>query len=42
MEERVSALIGPSTNWWNYSLIKEVFMEEEATTICSIAIYSGR
>jgi ribonuclease HI len=41
-EARVSTLINTDTNWWNIPLIREVFNREEADTICSLALCSGR
>jgi hypothetical protein len=41
-EARVSSLINTDTNWWNIPLIQEMFNREEADTICSLALCSGR
>jgi hypothetical protein len=37
-DAKVRALIDDSTKWWNYELIKEVFPEDEARRICSMAL----
>ena len=37
---KVSALIDDTTHWWNYELIREIFPEEEAKRIYSMAISS--
>ena len=37
-DARVSDLIDDDTNWWKTNLVKEIFMEEEAAKICSLAI----
>jgi hypothetical protein len=34
----VSELIGQHTKWWNFSLIQELFTEEEVEKICGLAI----
>jgi hypothetical protein len=41
-EAKVSALVDASMMWWNISLIKRIFNEEEATKICSMAICPQR
>jgi hypothetical protein len=40
-EAKVWELIDQDTNWWNISLIKEIFMEEEVEMICGLAICPG-
>jgi hypothetical protein len=37
---KVKALIDDSTKWWNYDLIREVFLEDEAKWICNMVISS--
>ena len=37
-EAKVCDLIDPDTNWWNISLIKEIFIKEEMEMICGMAI----
>jgi hypothetical protein len=37
-EAKVCDLIDSDTNWWNISLIKEIFREEEMELICGVAI----
>ena len=37
-DAKVRVLIDDSTKWWNYELIREVFPEDEAQRICSMAL----
>jgi hypothetical protein len=37
----VSYLIDSQTQWWNYSLIHDLFIEEEAMRVCNLAISPG-
>jgi hypothetical protein len=37
-DAKVSELLDRNTNWWNYSLVHEVFSVEEAELICSIPV----
>jgi hypothetical protein len=39
---KVSELLDRDTNWWNYSLIHEVFSAEEAELICSLPVCPSR
>jgi hypothetical protein len=38
LEARVSKLIDPSTGWWNFPLIRSIFLPNEADRICKVAI----
>lgn len=40
-EATVNTLIDPQTRWWNYEMIHELFLEEEAMLICNLAICPG-
>lgn len=35
---KVSELMDVHTNWWNITLVKEVFNEEEASMICNLGL----
>jgi hypothetical protein len=35
---KVSELLDDDTNWWNVSLVKEVFTVEETEAICSVPV----
>jgi len=37
-DARVKELIDVDTRWWNTRLIKEIFMEDEAATICKLPL----
>ena len=41
-EAKVSAPVDESSMWWNTSLIHSIFTEEEAISICSMAICPQR
>jgi hypothetical protein len=36
--DKVSYLIDDTTHWWNYELIREIFLKDEAKRICSMVI----
>ncbi|GLT70005.1 hypothetical protein SLA2020_421100 [Shorea laevis] len=38
VDSRVRSLIDPSTRWWNFSLIQDIFWPDEAKRICSMAL----
>jgi hypothetical protein len=38
----VSALVDNATMWWNISLVRSIFSEEESTMICSMPICPQR
>jgi hypothetical protein len=35
---QVCDLIDPTTGWWNFQLIHNIFTSEEAASICSVAL----
>ena len=41
-EAKVSALVDESLMWWNTSMIHSIFTEEDAVSICSMAICPQR
>jgi hypothetical protein len=41
-DAKVSELIDGSSNWWNISLVHEIFSKEEADMICGLPICPGR
>jgi hypothetical protein len=41
-EAKVSEHLDRDTNWWNYSLVHEVFSAEEAEMICSLPVCPNR
>jgi hypothetical protein len=41
-QAKVSKLLNVNTNWWNTSLVQDVFSEEDAKLICSIGVCPHR